>query len=51
MASNVAPPKFTESWMPHAKFDHAAHTGFHVRELPREGVDEHGIERHLAAGN
>jgi len=25
---NVAPPKFTESWMPHAKFDHAAHTGF-----------------------
>jgi hypothetical protein len=24
----VAPPKFTEQWMPHAKFDHEAHDGF-----------------------
>lgn len=25
---NVAPPKFTDRWMPHAKFDHSTHTGF-----------------------
>jgi len=25
---NVAPPKFTTQWMPHARFDHDAHRGF-----------------------